>query len=343
VDANTRLGLVSGYYFVDDYRLDDPYPGQQGGANVPGFNALTLGRAQLVSVGTNTVLSRNLVNEFHASFMRSANNVGVPNGGKGVSLQSQGFVTGPGTPGIVVLAPELEGVENLVFNTFTTGVTITGVNQTNQTSNASHIISKVRGNHTLKAGGQFQFGEVQLIPNATFNGTFTFAGTETGNDFADFLLGIPSNYIQSNGGIFHLRNKYGALFAQDSWRARSNVTMNYGLRWDVIQPCTRGQRHSDDRPWSASNRLPAGAARPGLSRGCWCRARAVADALGKLLSPAGNRVRAQRQNERAWELRNFLHGLSRIVGRHHVRRPAVRLQLPQSSPAVIRSTVHHGR
>ena len=98
VDANTRLGLLSGYYFVDDYRLDDPYPGQQGGANVPGFDALTLGRAQLVSVGTNTVLSRNLVNEFHASFMRNANNVGVPNGGKGVSLQSQGFVTGPALP-----------------------------------------------------------------------------------------------------------------------------------------------------------------------------------------------------------------------------------------------------
>src|SRR5205085_10821522 len=176
------------------------------------------------------------VNEFHASYMRNANNVGVPNGGKGISLQSQGFVTGPGTPGIVVLAPELEGVENLVFNTFTTGVTITGVDQTNQTWNASDIVSKVRGPHTLKAGGQYQFGEVELVPNATFNGTFTFAGTETGSDFADFLLGIPSNYIQSNGGIFHLRNKYGALFAQDSWRVGAKVTVNYGLRWDVIQP-----------------------------------------------------------------------------------------------------------
>ena len=53
-----RVGLLSGYYFVDDYRLDDPYPGQQGGASVPGFDALTLGRAQLVSLGANTVLAR---------------------------------------------------------------------------------------------------------------------------------------------------------------------------------------------------------------------------------------------------------------------------------------------
>jgi hypothetical protein len=236
VDANTRLGLMSGYYFVDDYRLSNPYPGQQGGATVPGFDALTLGRAQLLSVGTNTVLGTSAVNEFHASFMRNANNVGFPNGGRGVSLASQGFVTGAGTPGIVVQAPQLEGVENIVFDTFTMGVTITGVNQINTTLNVSDTVSKVVGAHSVKVGGHFQFGQVELDPNATFNGTFTFAGTETGSDFADFLLGIPSNYIQSTGGVFHLRNKYGALFAQDSWRISPKVTVNYGVRWDVMQP-----------------------------------------------------------------------------------------------------------
>jgi carboxypeptidase family protein/TonB-dependent receptor-like protein len=236
LDGNTRLGLMSGYYFVDDYRLNNPYPGQQGGATVPGFDALTLGRAQLLSFGGNTVLGPSGVNELHASFMRNANNVGFPNGGRRVSLASQGFVTGPGTPGIVVQAPELEGVENIVFDTFTMGVTITGVNQINTTLNFSDTVSKVFGPHTVKMGGQFQFGQVELDPNATFNGTFTFAGTETGSDFADYLLGVPSNYIQSTGGVFHLRNKYGALFAQDSWRVNPKVTLNYGLRWDVMQP-----------------------------------------------------------------------------------------------------------
>jgi hypothetical protein len=236
VDGNSRFGLLSGYYFFDDYRLDNPYPGQQGGANVPGFDALTLGRAQLASFSSNSVFGRNTVNEFHASFTRNANNVGFPNGGRGVSLASQGFVTGAGTPGIFVQAPQLEGVENIVFNTFTTGVTITGVNQINSTLNLTDNISKVYGPHTVKVGGQFQFSQVELDPNATFNGTFTFAGTETGSDFADFLLGIPSNYIQSTGGVFHLRNKYGALFVQDSWRLHSKVTFNYGLRWEIMQP-----------------------------------------------------------------------------------------------------------
>ena len=236
LDGNSRFGLLTGYYFFDDYKLDDPYPGQQGGANVPGFDAVTPGRAQLLTFGDNTVLGANTVNEFHVGFMRNANDVGKPNGGLGVSLASQGFVTGPGTPGIVVLAPQLEGVENIVFNTFTMGVTITGVNQTNSTLSLSDNISHVMGTHTLKFGGQFQYGQVELEPNATFNGTFTFAGTETGSDFADFLLGVPSNYIQSSGGIFHLRNKYLGLFAQDSWRARSNLTLNYGLRWDAMAP-----------------------------------------------------------------------------------------------------------
>jgi hypothetical protein len=236
VDGNSRLGLLSGYYFFDDYRLDNPYPGQQGGANVPGFDALTLGRAQLVALGDNTVLSNGAVNELHATFVRNANNVGFPNGGRGVSLASQGFVTGPGTPGIVVQAPELEGVENIAFDTVTIGVTITGVNQINETLNVNDSISKVFGTHTVKVGGQLQLSQVELDPNATFNGTFTFAGSETGSDFADFLLGIPSNYIQSTGGVFHLRNRYGALFAQDSWRVRPRLTLNYGLRWDVMQP-----------------------------------------------------------------------------------------------------------
>jgi hypothetical protein len=43
LDANTGWGLISGYYFLDDYSLNNPYPVAQGGASVPGFNALYLG------------------------------------------------------------------------------------------------------------------------------------------------------------------------------------------------------------------------------------------------------------------------------------------------------------
>jgi hypothetical protein len=236
IDANTRLGFLSGYYFIDRYTRDDPYPGQQGGASIPGFDALTVGRAQLLSMGATKAFGTNTVNEFHFSVTRNANDVGRPHGGTGVSVASQGFVTGPGTPGIVVQAPQFEGVENIVFNSFVMGVTITGVDQNNTTYHWSDNVSHVRGAHTLRFGGQFHYDQVNMHPNATFNGTFTISGTETGSDFADFLLGIPSNYIQTTGGGFYLRDKYAGFFGQDSWRVRPNLTFNYGLRWDFIEP-----------------------------------------------------------------------------------------------------------
>jgi hypothetical protein len=236
MDANTRLGELSGYYFIDNYRLDNPYPGGQGGASIPGFDALTIGQAQEITIGDTKILGATAVNEFHIGFLRNVNNIGQPHGGEGVSLQSQGFVTGAGTQGIVVQAPQFAGVENIVFPSFVMGVPITNTDQWNNTLYLSDSISKVMGAHTLKFGGQFHHDQVNENPNATFNGTFNIDGSETGNPFADFLLGTPSNFTQTTGQRFYLRNHYAAAFVEDSWRVRTNLTLNYGLRWDLIEP-----------------------------------------------------------------------------------------------------------
>ena len=91
---NSRLGQISGYYFIDDYHLDNPYPGSVAGASIPGFDALYIGRAQLISLGDNKLIGSNTVNEFHVGYLRNANIIGQPKGGLGVSLASQGFATG---------------------------------------------------------------------------------------------------------------------------------------------------------------------------------------------------------------------------------------------------------
>ncbi len=104
-----RLGQLSAYYYFDDYTLNNPYPTGQGGANVPGFNALTPGRSQLINIGDVKTFGSATVNEFHVSLMRNAANLGKPAGGVGPTLASQGFVTGAGTPGIVPLAPGNRG------------------------------------------------------------------------------------------------------------------------------------------------------------------------------------------------------------------------------------------
>jgi len=236
IDANTRWGSLAAYYFVDDYALNNPYPIGQGGANVPGFNAMTLGRAQLLSLGMTKALGTNVVNELHFSYMRDANQAGRPVGGVGPSLVSQGFVGPTGTPGIVPLDPTIEGVENISFNDFTFGVDSTGLTQVNNTFQWMDNYSRVIGKHTIKLGGEFHLDHINTNPDPVFNGAFVFQGTETGADLADFLLGIASGYNQADSQRFYNRNKYAGLFAQDSWRIRPHLTLNYGLRWDVISP-----------------------------------------------------------------------------------------------------------
>jgi Carboxypeptidase regulatory-like domain/TonB dependent receptor len=236
LDANTGWGLISGYYFLDDYSLNNPYPVAQGGASVPGFNALYLGRAQLFSVGDTKTLNPTSVNEVHFSYLRAFNDLGKPQGGLGVSLVSQGFVTSTGAPSIVALAPQNEGVENLVFNNFSTGTNTNELKQANNTFQWLDNFSKVVGRHTMKFGGEFHYDQVNVNPIAQFNGNFLFTGSETGLDFADFLLGIPSQYNQSQLNPFYGRNKYTGIFAQDSWRLKPNLTLNLGLRLDRIEP-----------------------------------------------------------------------------------------------------------
>ena len=236
VDASTSFGMISAYYFADDYTQNNPYPTLQGGANVPGFNALNLGRSQLLTFGDTRAFGPRTVNEFHFSYVRDVNVVGTPEGTVGTSLASQGFVTASGAPSILPQRPNIVGVENVIFNNFIIGSTITGLNQTDNTFEYRDNFSRAVGAHTLKLGGELLFSQVNSTADIQSNGSFSFFGSETGIDFADFLIGIPSFYKQGDAQAFYMRNHYGALFLEDSWRVRPRLTLNYGLRWDALMP-----------------------------------------------------------------------------------------------------------
>ena len=143
---------------------------------------------------------------------------------------------GAGTLGIVPLNPAAEGIENVAFNDFTIGVDVTGERQVNNTYQVTEALSKVMGNHTLKVGGNGHIDQVNINSNSINNGSFVFQGSETGLDFADYLIGVASTYEQGDASGFYIRNKYTGLFAQDTWQARSNLTLNYGVRWDMLPP-----------------------------------------------------------------------------------------------------------
>ena len=98
------------------------------------------------------------------------------------------------------------------------GWILTGLKQANNTFQWMDNFSKIIGKHTVKVGGEFHLDQVNTHPDVIFNGAFLFQGTETGVDFADFLLGIASSYNQGDSQPFYNRNKYAGLFAQDNWR-----------------------------------------------------------------------------------------------------------------------------
>ena len=238
LDANTHWGLVSGVLLhrrlSPGQSLSDCAERRQRAR----IQCADYGPRAALRSGRHKDLGAEAVNEFHLSYMRDFTNLGQPVGGRGVSLVSQGFANADGTPSIVALDPKGQSVENVNFNGYSIGAAANQLIQANNTYQIADSFSKVLGNHSLKFGGDFHFDRVNAAAIAQFNGNFVFSGTETGVDFADFLIGVPSQYNQSQLNPFYARNRYVGLFAQDSWRARPNLTFNYGLRWDRIAPWT---------------------------------------------------------------------------------------------------------
>jgi len=237
IDANTHLGMLSGYYFIDDYSLVNPY----GGAPVPGFSSSTNGRAMTMNLGLTKSFGSNMVNEARINYLRDVNFVGVPKGGCGVSLSSLGFVLGSGTGsayngGIVPVGPQC--VPGIYFSSFGIGAVGWGSIQLNNTYQVLDNFSKVFGTHTMKFGGSAHLDQLKYSWQGTgvSTGDFGFSGGETGLDFTDFLLGAPSFYELTSLLPVHTQAYYYNLYVQDSWRAKPELTINYGLRWEVSSP-----------------------------------------------------------------------------------------------------------
>ncbi|PYT19576.1 MAG: TonB-dependent receptor, partial [Acidobacteria bacterium] len=237
VDYNSRLGLISGYYFLDDFTLSDPY----GSANVPGFATATQGRAQMANIADIKTFGPTAVNELRLHFMRTVNVVDFPTGGLGVTLDSLGFVTGPSTLGIVVQNKAIEGVPPVSLNSFSIGVPGFPTANYNNIYQLLDNFSKVKGSHTLKFGGSVHYDQITGHIFGANNGTFSFNGSETGSDWADYLIGAPDSFNQGVQLPLHTRAYYYGLFAQDSWRVKPSLTLNYGLRWEVTSPWYEAQ------------------------------------------------------------------------------------------------------
>jgi hypothetical protein len=243
LDANTGAGLLSGYYYFDRYDRIDPYWASNAPL-YPGFSVDGKGQTHNINLGDTKTIGSASVNEFRLGYFRLNTTLNQPQGGKGTTLASLGFASAAnGAPGIYVGTPSVQGVPEIDFNNFVIGVPSRPNQLIDNIYQVLDNFSKVMGTHTVKVGAQYHFNQLEEnlsnVANGNFNFGSNFSGgqpSETGSDFVDFLLGAPASFIQGQSYPSYGRSFYFGLYAQDSWRIKSNLTFNYGVRYDVSSP-----------------------------------------------------------------------------------------------------------
>jgi hypothetical protein len=233
IDLTTqKAGTFSFYYHFDDSNVQRPYAL----ANVPGFETVTPNRAQQANVSNTLTLGATAVNEARFNFTRTALMLNQPLGGLG-PVSSFGYETGG--LGINPVNPQLEGVAPIgLYGSYGTafGLPDGTTGQYNNTFQGSENYTKAKGKHTFKFGADYRYFQINERNAYTSNGYFEFYGNETGNDFADYLIGAPDLFIQSSNQYLDSRTNYFGVYGQDTYKIKPNLTLNYGLRWEVSQP-----------------------------------------------------------------------------------------------------------
>jgi hypothetical protein len=274
---------LSFYYYFDDHHFVSPFAQfQAAGANVPGFGSVTNERFQQWNISHTWTISNTTVNEFRFNYNREAQRAfqhptfttTVQNSCPSAPAWLTN-VTGPvpcfsdGTQANTLgihpnLGPQHEG---LPFIQVSGGFTIgnNGEGELPQVGNSfqwSDNISKVMGHHSLKFGTDVRRQRFDQTLYFDVNGEFFVDETSTNSTlgdtaFSDYMLGLPGSYGQGSANTENVRSTGLYLFAQDSWKIKPNLTLNYGLRWELNTPIADISKHVQTfRPGQVSTVYP---------------------------------------------------------------------------------------
>jgi Carboxypeptidase regulatory-like domain/TonB dependent receptor-like, beta-barrel len=124
------------------------------------------------------------------------------------------------------------------------GGAITGPRNTTQnTFEVQDSLAWTKSSHLVKVGGEIRRTGIDMFQSIAPNAFFVFAGTfPTNNAMANLLLGAPVTFYQGLGDFGRQVTVSGlGLYAQDEWRVGPRVTLNYGLRYERINPFTEAE------------------------------------------------------------------------------------------------------
>jgi hypothetical protein len=233
IDHNLAAGsnhIFARYSFQNTDRheppvLDDPVASGD-------FASDILNRGQSAVVGWSKVFGANVFNELRSSFNRVRSDVLHP--AFGIDSNAQYGIKGvPKDPRFYGGLPHMpiSRVARLGGPFFRPQF------QNSQVFQVLNNLSWQKGSHALKFGAEFRRDMLHYIDLRSLNGELNFLdGRYTGFGFGDFLLGLSSAQRLT---LFHEPDLFATgwqLYAQDSWRARENVTISYGLRYEAFTP-----------------------------------------------------------------------------------------------------------
>ncbi len=106
---------------------------------------------------------------------------------------------------------------------------------------AGDTLSIVKGNHLVKVGAVAIRDRIDQNGRPTYNGNISFNASgnpnTTGNALADALLGNFASYSEaSSDPVGHFRFSQPEAFAQDTWKATRQLSLEFGVRWQLIAP-----------------------------------------------------------------------------------------------------------